>query len=125
MIRYRYATHMTPPAPFVNITLVCPATGASATVSAQVDPGADRTALPGPLVTSLGLAEDGRLAFQGFAGAVVELPVYLVEVQIQNLPAVAVRAALGEVEPWVLLGRDVLNSHRVILDGPNLVLEIG
>jgi len=124
MIRYRYAAHMSPPAPFVNITLICPATGATTTVSAQVDPGADRTVLPGALVASLGLVEDGRLAFQGFAGAVVELPIFLIELQIESLAPVAVRAALGEDEPWVLLGRDVLNSHRLILDGPNLVLEI-
>jgi hypothetical protein len=28
-------------------------------------------------------------------------------------------------EPWVLLGRDVLNAHRLLLDGPHLTLEIG
>ena len=27
--------------------------------------------------------------------------------------------------PFVLLGRDVLNHFRVLLDGPNLVLEMG
>ncbi len=28
-------------------------------------------------------------------------------------------------EPYVLLGRDVLNHFRVELDGPNLIVEIG
>jgi hypothetical protein len=27
-------------------------------------------------------------------------------------------------EPYVLLGRDVLNHFRITLDGPNLVLDI-
>jgi hypothetical protein len=27
-------------------------------------------------------------------------------------------------ELYVLLGRDVLNRHRIVLDGPQLVLEI-
>lgn len=107
------------------MSLRCPATGAVVTVPAQVDTGADRTVLPGPTVEALGLVEDGRLQFQGFAGAVVELPIFLVEVQIETLPAVAVRAVLGESEPWVLLGRDMLNGHRLLLDGPNLALEIG
>jgi hypothetical protein len=30
-----------------------------------------------------------------------------------------------EGEPFILLGRDVLNQHRVLLDGPGLALEIG
>jgi hypothetical protein len=27
-------------------------------------------------------------------------------------------------EPFILLGRDVLNRHRLLLDGPGLALEI-
>ena len=92
--------------------------------AAQVDPGADRTILPDVVVKALGLVEDGKLPFQGFAGEVVELPVFLVEIGVHDLPAVSVRAAHGEREPHILLGRDVLNSYRLFLDGPNLILEI-
>ena len=56
---------------------------------------------------------------------VVELPIFLVEVHIHDLPPIMVRAALGEHEPHILLGRDMLNSHRILLDGPQLALEIG
>jgi hypothetical protein len=76
------------------------------------------------VVEELGLVEDGRLLFRGFAGDVVELPIFLVEIQVHDLPAVAVRAVLGEHEPHILLGRDVLNAHRILLDGPQLALEI-
>jgi hypothetical protein len=34
------------------------------------------------------------------------------------------REVLAADEPWVLLGRDVLNSHRLVLDGPQLILEL-
>ena len=126
MIRYRYAQHLSPPAPFVNVTLHCPHAGnRAANLPAQIDTAADRTVLPGPVVRSLGLVEDGRLLFQGFAGDVVELPVFLVEVQVHDQPATTVRATLGEREPHVLLGRDVLNGHRILLDGPQSALEIG
>jgi hypothetical protein len=27
-------------------------------------------------------------------------------------------------EPFILLGRDILNRHRLLLDGPGLALEI-
>ena len=51
-----------------------------ANLPAQVDSAADRTVLPGQVIQALGLVEDGRLHFQGFAGDVVELPVFLVEI---------------------------------------------
>jgi len=125
MIRYRYVRHIDPPAPFVNVTLRCPKTGRqNANLPAQIDTAADRTILPGPIVRALALADDGRALFQGFAGDIVEVPVYFVEIQLHDRPATAVRAALGEREPYILLGRDVLRAHRILLDGPQSALEI-
>ena len=125
MIRYRYATEVKPPAPFVNVVVRCPATDKyTPDLPAILDTAADRTVLPGPIVQSLGLIEDGRLLFQGFSAQVVELPMYLVEVRIHDLAPLLVRAVLGEREPYILLGRDVLNAHRILLDGPQLTLEI-
>jgi hypothetical protein len=91
---------------------------------AQLDTAADRTVIPGRLVEALGLVEDGRALFQGFAGELIELPVFLVEVQIHDFAPQLTRAALGEKEPYILLGRDVLNAHGIRLDGPKLALEI-
>jgi hypothetical protein len=93
-------------------------------VPALIDTAADRTILPASLVRSLGLVEDGRMLFQGFASNVVELPIFRAEVQIHDRPAVKVRAALSEREPYILLGRDVLNTHRILLDGPQNAFEI-
>ncbi len=96
MIRYRYAHQFSPPAPFVNVALRCPTTGArTADLPAQLDSAADRTVLPGRVVGALGLVEDGRALFQGFAGEVIVLPVLLVEVQVHHFPPVLIRAALG------------------------------
>ncbi len=125
MIRFRYAEQLRPPAPFVNVSLRCQATGRQMTsLPALVDTAADRTVLPGNTIEALGLVEDGRCLFQGFSGEVLELPIFLVEVQIHDLPALQVRAVLGEREPYILLGRDVLNAHRILLNGPQLNLEI-
>src|SRR5207247_1404859 len=115
-----------PPAPFVNVSLRCRASGKKLdNQPALIDPAADRTILPGDIVRALGLVEDGRLSFQGFASEIVELPIFLVELQVHDFPAALTRAALGEQEPYVLLGRDILNLYRVLLDGPQLALEIG
>jgi hypothetical protein len=40
------------------------------------------------------------------------------------LPQKVVLIAHAE-EPFILLGRDVLNQHRLLLDGPGLAFEIG
>ena len=125
MIRFRYARELSPPAPFVHVTLRCPTTAAeAANLPAQVDTAADRSVLPGRIVEALGLVEDGRTLVQGFAGDVVELPIFLVAVQVHDFQPVMIRAVLGAHEPHILLGRDVLNAHRVLLDGPGLALEI-
>jgi predicted aspartyl protease len=126
MIRYRYAAEAEPPAPFVNVTIRCPTTGRHVDQSpAQVDTAADCTVLPRFVVSTLDLVQVGQQECRGFHGEIVLLPVFLVAVSIHDLPAVEVRAVLGEREAYILLGRDVLNAHRLVLDGPNLSLEIG
>ena len=125
MIRYRYAKQLTPPAPFVYVSVGCVATGGLIpSLPAQVDTAADRTVLPRHVVDTLGLAEDGRALFQGFGSEIIELPLYLVEVCIQDFRPLLVRAVLGAAESHVLLGRDVLNAHRVLLDGLKLFIEV-
>jgi hypothetical protein len=125
VIRYRYAQHVDPPAPFVYVAIRCPRTGRRAeNVPALIDTAADRTILPASLVRSLDLAEDGLMLFQGFASDIVELPTFRAEVQIHDRPVVNVRAALGQHENHVLLGRDVLNTYRIVLGGPQNAFEI-
>ena len=125
MIRYRYTKQLTPPAPFVYVSMRCAATGALLSrLPAQIDTAADRTILTRQVVATLGLAEDGRARFQGFGSEIIELPLYLVEVRIQDFRPLLVRAVLGAAESHILLGRDVLNAHRVLLDGLELSLEV-
>jgi predicted aspartyl protease len=125
MIRYRYAAQLQPPAPFVNVTLRCHDTERQiSNLPALLDTAADRTVLPRQLIEALGLVEDGRVLFQGFAGEVVELPIFLVEAQVHDLQPLLVRAALGEREPYILLGRDLLNRLWIQLDGPQGILDL-
>jgi hypothetical protein len=52
------------------------------------------------------------------------MPVYLVSLAILNLPPTEFPVVGHPDEPWILLGRDVLNLYRLVLDGPKLTLEI-
>ena len=50
---------------------------------------------------------------------------YRVQIGIHEFPPVMIEAIAHAEEPFVLLGRDVLNRFRLLLDGPQLLLEIG
>ncbi len=126
MIRYAYNQQLQPPAPFVLITLRNPLTGAETQdVPAQLDPAADRSLVPLKSIASLGLPAIGSIPIGGVGGTVAEMTLYPVEIAIHTLPLLAVEVVAHPEEPWVLLGRDILNFHRLLLDGPQLALEIG
>lgn len=52
------------------------------------------------------------------------LPAFLVELRIRELDPVTVKVLASHDEPYVLLGRDMLNRFAILLNGPNLVLEV-
>lgn len=125
MIRYRYANNLAPPAPFVNVTGANPATGAQARdCPAQIDTGEDRTVLPNTVVEALSLPQTGTLLVGGFGNTRHPLPTYTVLVNVHNLTPYAVTVVGSDEEEWILLGRDLANLHRFLLDGPGLALEI-
>jgi hypothetical protein len=125
VIRYQYNQQVTPPAPFVHVTLGCRETRQErANVPAQLDTAADRTVLPGELVDELRLVPLDEIAVSGFGGQVMLLPTYRVDVSVHDLPPVTVEVLAHPDESFVLLGRDVLNGRRLVLDGPRLTLEI-
>lgn len=125
MIRYSYNRQVVPPAPFIYVTLRCPASAAqTSALPAQLDTGADITVLPARLVEELHLVQMDEALVSGFGGAVNPVPTFLVEISLHQLPPVTVEVLAGASETCVLLGRDVLNSYRVLLDGPRLAFEI-
>jgi predicted aspartyl protease len=93
-------------------------------IPAQVDTAADMTVLPQTLVDQLGLVQIDRVPARGFDGHVSFVPSYLASIAIRGLSPTVVKILASRDEPFVLLGRDVLNRHRLVLDGPDLSLEV-
>jgi hypothetical protein len=91
---------------------------------AQLDTAADRTVLSDSLEKSLNLPKVGVMSFAGFGGVIFSLPVYIVLLGIHDFPVQPFQVTAHGDESWVLLGRDVLNNHRLLMDGPKLALEI-
>lgn len=67
----------------------------------------------------------GHIDIGALGGGVLPLPVFAVLLGVHDLPLRRIEVVASRGEEWILLGRDVLNSHRVLLDGPQLKLEIG
>jgi hypothetical protein len=67
----------------------------------------------------------GTLAIGGLGGIIYSLPTYVVFIAIQGQQPQATKVVASADEPWILLGRDVLNAHRLVLDGRGAFLEVG
>lgn len=51
------------------------------------------------------------------------MDVYAIDIEIPGLAIISTRAAGHPNEPFVLIGREILNLFRVTFDGPNNVVE--
>jgi hypothetical protein len=124
-MRYNYNRQLAPPAPFVHVRAVAPTSArAVEDIPAQLDSAADRSVVPWSVVDALQLPQLDELPALGFGGHLVSVPTVLVQLTVRSLTPITVEAFASREEPHVLLGRDVLNHFRVLLDGPNLVLEM-
>ena len=124
-MRYNYNRQLSPAAPFVHVRVAGPASvSAVEEIPAQLDSGADRSVIPWSIVEALRLPQLDELPALGFGGHLFLAPTFLVELTLRSLTPITVEALASREEPYVLLGRDVLNHFRVLLDGPNLFLEM-
>ncbi len=125
MIRYSYNQQIAPPAPLVHVTIRSPheETAVSETPG-LLDTAADITVLPARVAEELHLIPLDEIPIGGFDGHVTWVPTFLVQLELRQCPPRMTRVVTSRDEPYVLLGRDVLNFHRVTLDGPQLRLEI-
>ena len=123
-MQVEYTRSISPPAPFLPVQVADPARrNIQESLSAKLDTAADITALPLDMVQKLGLTQIYSLEVAGFDQlAPILIPVYEVILEIAHI-----RVRLGVLphnETYALLGRDVVNHLRLLLDGPALRLEV-
>ena len=119
-----YDTSVLPPAPFLPVWLASLAEDSeSISVQAKLDTGADLTAIPITLIDRLHLVPAGEIEVEGFDGRHTTIQAYDINLQVDQLKIVGL-LVIGLVEDYALLGRDVLNRLRLLLDGPSLITEI-
>ena len=125
MIREDYTPELSPPAPFVLVTLRSSVSSAEVKgVLAQIDTAADRSVVPSGVLDALGVQPIDTVTIAGVGGTREEMYVFAVAVHLGGTPGRVIGVVGHAGESWMLLGRDVLNGFRIVLDGPNLTLEI-
>ena len=125
-VKHPYEQYVSgPPAPIIEVTLGWPggsATGNEAKRKALVDSGSSRTCIPEKLANTLGLQVCGHVRVGGVTGTDVR-PVYPTDVTIQGIGTFTVQA-IGLDQDKPLLGRDIINQRRILLDGPAKTLTM-
>ncbi len=118
---FPYDTTRTRAAPVLPVRVGRPDGEPTVALAAVVDSGADITVLPAELATGMELPAVGDVRVAGIGGVVQRAPVYAVLVETAGRRRIVEAVALGGE---ALLGRDVLNAWRVVLDGPRLVTRV-
>lgn len=124
MVRYKYNEQLNPPAPFVHVSIMVPdQPEVEKRLPAQLDTAADHTVIPLALVDDLHLERVRELLIAGLGGTTARLLTFLVRLRVHAFEPLMLEV-VGADEPIVLLGRDVLNRYRLLLDGPARALEV-
>lgn len=119
-----YSDLFEPPAPFLTAQVSTLADDApSSSLPALVDTGADTNLIPATLIGQLRLAESGYMRVQSYEGEPRQTPAYDIIIRVAQFKLVGLPVVAFSAD-YILLGRDVLNYLRLLLDGPALTLEI-
>ncbi len=122
---FLYRTDETPPVPGARVN-IANLSGSSVLydLDVKIDSGAGRTIIPEMIAQQLQTSPIGYRELEAIGGNKVLLPIHQVWLIIHGFAAVAVDVASDPFEFSVLLGRDVINEHTIVLDGPNQRVEI-
>jgi predicted aspartyl protease len=93
------------------------------TADCLVDTGADVSLIPQRLAVELNLAPADAMIVEGFDGERQQLPLFAVDVTVEDIHLTGLEVVAYPTD-HAILGRDVLNRFRLLLDGPAQLLEL-
>ena len=123
-VEYRLVPTGIHPAPYFPITLSPVAGVGRADTIGLFDTGADRSVIPYSLAAELDLFQMDTVCFEGLDGFQVELPIFQLMLAIGSFPGEFIEAAASEQEEMTLIGRDIMKTFRITLDGPAGVVRL-
>lgn len=114
-----------PPAPALEIILTNPLSGRrSAYYHAILDTGADITVVPAKMLSQLSLSPMRRERVSGLWGGSSVVKLYVVDVEIAGQTFTGTEVVESPTEKQILIGRNLSNQLRLLIDGPALTVEI-
>ena len=96
----------------------------SVVLTGLVDTGADGTLVPAQILQELGVEALYRARLRSHWGEWRSAGIFVVDLQIEQVVLPAVEVIADEASEDVLLGRNVLNSLILLLDGPSKRLDL-
>jgi len=118
-----YALIEDPPIPMMQGEIFNPVLNISEKEQAKLDTGSALTVIPEELVSRLKLMPKGTTWVKDFRGNEQEHRTYVVHIMLDGEKFEWVEIISRE-RPNVLVGRNVLNNTKLILDGKNLVFKM-
>lgn len=125
MAQFHYDSSFNPPAPVIPFGLGLPNEAMPRrNLWGQVDSGADVTLIPASILDEIGAKLADRRIMLGANGTRQQVNRYYVVIHLPTGITHGVRAIATQNDSEILLGRDVLNQWRIVLDGPGETVEI-
>lgn len=124
-MKHQYNYDYFPPAPFVDVIFITPAEPLyTEPLPAFIDSGADGTIVPLRYLEEIHAPPTVEMLIRSQWGEKHSVMLYLVDVRVDNLTLPGIEVIGDEISQEVVLGRDVLNRLRLLLDGPRGNVEI-
>lgn len=124
-MRYTYATHYFPPAPFIEIRIgILEESLRIGPLLAFVDTGADATLIPIRYIRQLSILAVENKFLRSQWGERRSVKTYGVDVGVADIRLPAIEVIADTRRDEIIVGRNVLNLLRLHLDGPKQIIEI-
>lgn len=125
MSHYPYSTEYLPAAPVMEIRLGAPGMEpSSGFLEALVDTGADATIVPIAHLRQIKAKKIDQATLRSQWGERRAVALYAVALEINQYRFDAIRVVGDEIGDEVILGRNLLNRLRLLLDGPAGMVEV-
>jgi predicted aspartyl protease len=124
MSNFPYDTTYDPPLPVCDVLLTAVPTGRRVELTAIIDTGADGTIVPVRYLRGIGARRAFEAGLRSQWGERRTVFLYLVDLQIGEVVLPGVYVVGDELGEETVLGRNVLNQLRVLLDGPAALTQL-
>ena len=119
----RYDITFEPPAPIAEIKISKPFPLEFVPLKGKIDSGADKSVIPDALREIMDLKPGKEIIVKGYDGRITSKPTYYITVLLKEFRFDFIDV-LSSDRKEMLIGRDIINNFKLLLDGKNKYFEI-